>query len=347
MAKRARTDVLTTFVAATPAVAARLRRQPEGLHALLDGPREETGLDRWAHGVQFLLAGKARGVRGPLALLTTGGEKLGRSARWLSPEQVTALSKLLDDTAPDDLGDDTYDPARLDAERVAPGGWVRAAEETDRLSQMRELYAYLREHLSRQRKARKGVLVVTRRGPSLDDDDGGEAAAAPVEAPPPAPPATRPGGELLLEGEDGRRYERGAATPPPTLDPDLARLGLRPLGDMVVRPALEDGVVRTYRSDDGTILGAVILDGARVASTTFLSLLERDALVLTSDAFTIEKVKRRYFARTVSRGTPEQLLAALRERRAELAQKQGAPVAHPAELISAARAWEAWWSRLR
>ncbi len=345
MAKRARTDVLTSFVAATPAVAARLRREPEGIHALLDGPREETGLDRWAHGVQFLLTGEARGVRGPCALLTTGGEKLGRSARWLSPEQVAALSKLLDDTVPDDLGDDTYDPARLDAERVAPGGWVRAAEETDRLSQMRELYSYLREHLARQRKARKGVLVVTRREPSLDDGDDDEV-AAPAEAPPPPPPAG-PAGEVLLEGKDGRRYERGTATPAPTLDPALARLGLRPLGDMVVHPALKDGVVRTYRSDDGTILALVILDGARVGSTTFLSLLERDAVVLTSDAFTIEKVKKRYFARTVSGGSPDQLLAALRERRDELAKKQGAPVAHPAELVSVARAWEAWWSRLR
>ncbi len=170
--------------------------------------------------------------------------------------------------------------------------------------------------------------------------------AAPPVAPPPPPPAG-PAGEVLLEGKDGRRYERGTATPAPTLDPALARLGLRPLGDMVVHPALKDGVVRTYRSDDGTILALVILDGARVGSTTFLSLLERDAVVLTSDAFTIEKVKKRYFARTVSGGSPDQLVAALRERRDELAKKQGVPVAHPAELVSAARAWEAWWSRLR
>lgn len=343
MAKPARMDVHTTFVAATPAVAAKLRREPEGLHALLDGPREETGLDRWAHGVQFLLSGKAKGVRGPLALLTTGGEKLGRSARWLSPEQVAALSALFDDTPPDDLGDDTYDPARMDAEKVAPGGWVRADDEYDRLSQMRELYSYLREHLARQRKARKGVLVVTRREPSPEDDEDEEpVAAAPAEAPP-----AEPQGEVLLEGGGGRRYVRGAAAPPPTLDPAMARLGLRPLGDLVIHPDMAEGFVRFYRSDDGTIVAWVYLDGSRVATTTFVSVLASDALVVSTDAgVTTEKVKKRYFSRTISRGTPEELVAALRERRDELAKKHGAPVAQPAELVAAARVWEGWWSRL-
>jgi hypothetical protein len=56
----------------------------------------------------------------------------------------------------------------------------------------------------------------------------------------------------------------------------------------------------------------------------------------------LDKTKRRLFAKTVSRGTPAQLDAALRERRAGLEKKCGAPVAAAATLAGAAKIWEMW-----
>jgi hypothetical protein len=66
------------FVAVTLARAARLRSDPSTVTSLREGKREETGLDRYWHGVQYLLAARAKGVRGPLPCLTGGGENLGR-----------------------------------------------------------------------------------------------------------------------------------------------------------------------------------------------------------------------------------------------------------------------------
>src|SRR5215471_20767486 len=93
---------LAHFVAVAPAQAAELRRDPSGVATLREGTREETGLDCYWQGVQYLLAGRAKGVRGPAAWLTTGGEELGRTeggpVRYLSPDKVKKLSALVADT---------------------------------------------------------------------------------------------------------------------------------------------------------------------------------------------------------------------------------------------------------
>jgi len=64
-----------------------------------------------------------------------------------------------------------------------------------------------------------------------------------------------------------------------------------------------------------------------------------------SDAFVLEKVKKRVFATSMSKGTAAELDATMRERRAALEKKQGAPVVMLSELVSAATAWEAWWGK--
>jgi hypothetical protein len=83
---------LAHFVAVAPVRAAQLRRDPSAVTTLREGKREETGLDHDWHGVLYLLTGRAKGVRGPAARLTAGGEKLGRtrggSVRYLSPDDV-------------------------------------------------------------------------------------------------------------------------------------------------------------------------------------------------------------------------------------------------------------------
>src|SRR5262245_60863862 len=94
------------FVAVTPARAAKLRRDSAAIASLREGEREETGLGQYWHAVQYCLTGRAKGIRGPFAWFSGGGEKLGSTpggpVRYLSPEQVKELSQALADVEPDD-----------------------------------------------------------------------------------------------------------------------------------------------------------------------------------------------------------------------------------------------------
>jgi len=337
------------FVAVTPARAARLLSDPSTAANLREGEREETGLDRYWHGVQYLLAGRAKGVRGPLAWFTSGGEKVGRTpggvVRYLSPEQVRQLSTVLAEVEPDDLGDDVYDEAAMDAAGVYPGRWVRSGETFDQLGTMRELYSYLQAFLARQARAGNGVAVVMTREPAPGDDEDEVAHEPAADAPTGAPVAPASEGTGMLSGANGRRYDQIDGTPQPDLDATFVGLGYRPLGDMAVLPVLADSVVRAYRADDGMAVAACVVRADRVASTTFLALLAKDAVLVVSDAFVLEKPKKRVFATTMSTAKPAELDATLRERRAALEKKHGAPIVMPPDLSSAAKAWEAWWAK--
>jgi hypothetical protein len=77
------------FVAVTPARATRLLSDASTVAGLREGEREETGLDRYWHGVQHLLAGRAKGVRGPLRAPWL---PLSRAAPRAEPASVPAGS---------------------------------------------------------------------------------------------------------------------------------------------------------------------------------------------------------------------------------------------------------------
>ena len=336
-----------TLVAVSSARAAELRRDPSTAVSLREGTREEVGLAHYWHGVQYLLAGRAKGVRGPLAWLSGGGEEVattpGGPIRYLTPDHVNQLAAAVAEVEPDDLGDDVYDEAAMDAAGVYPGRWVRSGESFDPLGTMRELYSYLRTFLAKQAKAKHGVAIVMTLEPAPDDD------AAPPETsvPDPRPSAVAPAasGALLLAGASGRRYERVEGKPPTALDATFAGLGYRPLGNIVILPVLADSVVRSYRADDGKAVAACVMKGDQAASTTFLALLAKGAVLVVSDAFVLEKVKKRVFATMMSKAKPAELDTTLRKRLAELEKAQGTPVTMPTDLVSAAKAWEAWWAK--
>src|SRR5262245_22318471 len=73
--------------------------------------------------------------------------------------------------------------------------------------------------------------------------------------------------------------------------------------------------------------------------------LSKDAVLVVSDAFVLEKPRKRVFATMMSTAPPAELDAKLRERRALMAERRGAPVILPPEPVAAARAWEAWWAK--
>jgi hypothetical protein len=260
---------------------------------------------------------------------------------------VRELSTVLDETEPDDFGDDVYDEAAMDAAGVYPGRWVRNGETFDQLGTMRELYSYLREFLARQARAGNGVAIMMTLEPAPEDDDDEMPDREPSQATGTDEPVTRPRpGAVVLTGANGRRYDRIEGKPQKELDETFARLGYRPLGDMAILPVLAGSVVRTYRADDGMAVAACIVRPDGVASsTTFLALLGKDAVLVISDAFVLEKPKKRVFATMMSTAKPAELVAKLRERCAALEKKHGAPVIMPAELASAAQAWEAWWAK--
>jgi hypothetical protein len=68
-------------------------------------------------------------------------------------------------------------------------------------------------------------------------------------------------------------------------------------------------------------------------------------VLVVSDAFVLEKPKKRVFATMMSKANPAELEATLRKRLTELEKAQGDPVVLPSELMSAAKAWEAWWAK--
>jgi len=337
------------FVAVAPDRALRIRRDPSSATTLREGRREETGLDHYWHGVQYLLAGRAKGVRGPLVWLTGGGENVGRTpggpVRYLSPAQVKQLSAALAEVEPDELGDDVYDEAAMDAAGVYPGRWVRSGQTFDPLGTMRELYSYLRTFLAKQANAGNGVAIVMTLEPAPSDDDEDEDDDSADEAPAVASPAPKATGAVLLSGASGRRYARIEGTAQKKLDETLGRLSYRPLGDMVILPVLADCVVRAYRAEGGKAVAACVVNAGKIASTTFLALMTKGAVLVVSDAFVLEKPKKLVFATMKSTATPAELDATLRERRAALEKKFGPPIVLPAELVSAAKAWEAWWAK--
>lgn len=234
----------------------------------------------------------------------------------------------------------------MDAAAVYPGRWVRSGETFDPLGTMRELYSYVRTFLAKQAKAKRGVAIVMTLEPmpDLDEDDGASdrpAASAPATtSSPPASP-----GAALLSGANGRRYDRLEETPRKALDGSFARVGYRPLGDLAILPVFADSAVRAYRADDGKAVAACVMNGDQAASITLLALLSKGAVLVVSDAFVLEKPKKRVFATMMSKANPAELDATLRKRLAELEKAQGVPLVMSAELASAAKAWEAWWAK--
>ena len=335
-----------------------LRASPSALSKLLRRKTGRSSLGRYWHGVQYLLAGGAKEIREPLLWLTNGGEVLGRNGlgevRYLAPHQVAPLAKAFADESPDDLGDSVYDEAAMDAAGVYPGCWEKLARTYDPLGTLRELYSYAREFFEARVKDGKGVVLFLGEEDEefdeedFEDDDKGATAQAVPEAAPVAPTGT------IFTGGGGRYYTRADASSLvlgsllQQVDADLTGLGYSHVGDFTgVHPALAGGVARSFLSSDRTSAAFVLMSAERgVASTAFSSRLPGDALVQVSDAFMLEKKKMKFFASTVSRGTPAVLHAALLDRRRALEGKHGAAVAIAPTLEALVELFELYWSKI-
>ena len=335
------------WIGASPEHAARLRSAPEKLSSFLS-ENSAHGLGRWWQAVPYLITGRAKGVKEPIRWFTAGGVTLGKSdagpIRWLAPEQVARLAEALADEPPDELGQDHYDEAAMDAAGVYPKRWVRDGESYDQLGTIRELYSYVREFLAARKRDGKGVIVFLKKEVAFTEEEEGED-TAPFTTP--APAGERPVGAVVLIGDEGQWYTRADAAAHPNVarkmlsdaDSALAKIGYRHVGDFAIEGA---DVLRGYVSADGTIVAIAYFSERGLGSWTFLGRLEGGALVVASDAFTQELAKRKLFGLSLAKAGPAELHASVAERRGELAKRHGAPVVLESSLRSAIHAWDTY-----
>ena len=332
----------------------RARGNPESLSELVNGPaRWRTSLDIYWHVVPYLITGLPQNMNEPYCWFIEGGEIVGANEageiRYLSPAQVRVLAAALETETPDELGELTFDEAKMDHLNVYPARWVRWSETSDHLGTVRELYSYLREMIT-QRMEASGLLIHFETY-TIDDDDPepeGPTAPAPLDS------ATgEPSGKLLFTGvEDIRYHEADASTHPKAsteilrdIDAEMKASGYSVTGDFATSEN-PDHVIRCYISDDRTVIAIKYISAYAVGGYRFYSKLEDGSLVVSSDAFIREAKKVGYFADFLQNQPPSALQAAVVARRAKLEKKHGAPVTFAADLVTAAHIWEEQRTRL-
>ncbi len=155
-------------------------------------------------------------------------------------------------------------------------------------------------------------------------------------------------GELILEGEGGRRYHgydmhrlgQEAAARAEETDGTMAGLGYERLGDLVCTQ-LPDVVVRAYAKPGGETWAAFVQGRFGQHTLDFVTRFEKGAgLTTTRTPGSQDDSKRRDFKSSHPKADPATLHAHHEKRKAELAGKYGPPIPVTASLASFARALE-------
>ena len=332
----------------------RARGNPESLSELISGPaRWRTSLDIYWHAVPYLLTGLPENMNEPYCWFIEGGEIVGANEagdiRYLSPAQVRVLAAALENETPDELGELTFDEAKMDRHNIYPARWVRWSETSDHLGTVRELYSYLREMIT-QRMNGSGLLIHFEAYTIEDDDPEPEARTA---QPPPDSSTGGTLGRLLFTGVEDNRYHEADASKHPKasseilrdIDAEMKAIGYSVTGDFTTSDN-PDHTIRCYISDDRTVIAIKYISAYAVGGYRFYSKLEDGSLVVSSDAFIREFKKAGYFADFLQNQPPTALHAAVLARRAKLEKTRGKAVPFDADLVTAARLWEEQRTRL-
>ena len=311
------------------------------------------GLDRYWHAVAYLITGQASRLKEPVRWFTGGGEVLGRNdageIRYLSPDRVGRLAKVLAKESPDELGHTQYDEQAMDEAGVYPQRWVRDATNYDQLGTIRELYSYVREFLMSCEREQNGVIIYLKEERAFTEEEDE------VTPPTPAAPAqarVQPAGEAVLVGAHGKQYMRADACAHPNVTPQMLQeagavmqgLGYVHVGDMF---GYGTDVMRAYISKDRTVVALAYFSERGLGSWTFLAPLQEGALVVASDAFTQEIKKTKLFGLSLSKSTPAALHASVLERRVALSRSHGGPVILQPNLAAAAAVWDMYGAKSR
>ncbi len=152
------------FVAVAAETLEVLSRHPESVSDQFFPDRDDTewhlDIDKTWHAIHYLLTGCAWGGDWPLSAAILGGTEIGEDGgygkpRYLTPDEVATVAKGLGTVLPGALAA-RYDPARLNALGIYPGGWSTARETITRL---RTAFDELTAFYSRAAAAGRAVLL--------------------------------------------------------------------------------------------------------------------------------------------------------------------------------------------
>ncbi len=138
--------IICRLIQLPPEVAAALAASSGKLEQAVAEAKLYSGVYRYWHGIEFLLAQHQPGSHA--ARWLTLGSEVGaakgpvRAPRVIAPGEVVALHKELSGITPEDLVPH-YDAAALDAAKIYPECWVQWEESFDPLGQVLEHYTFL------------------------------------------------------------------------------------------------------------------------------------------------------------------------------------------------------------
>jgi hypothetical protein len=164
--------VICRLIEVTPADAARILARPAELDDVVKAATRHTGVYRYWHAIDWLLAQHLPGRSG--ARLLEAGTAVTRAAgdvpgsRVLDSAQARALHEAVSSVTPEALAPH-YDAAALDAAGVYPATWVEWEETFDPLGQVLEHYTYLQFIVADCANAGDGMVLRF-----VFDDDGSD-----------------------------------------------------------------------------------------------------------------------------------------------------------------------------
>jgi len=134
----------------------RLRAAPDSVEDFFFNDGRVRGIDKAWQGIHFLLTGDPVGGSSPLASLIMGGEPFGsEDVRLLDADEVSAVSQAIE-RIDKRLFVERFDPKRLEAADIYPGGWDEGDVAVEYLVQH---YERLRQDFLDAAKAGQAILV--------------------------------------------------------------------------------------------------------------------------------------------------------------------------------------------
>lgn len=136
--------------------------QPNTLAQAIESAKIYSGVYRYWHGIEYLLAqhrpGSAAATWLSIGTRVSAATDVVPAATALSPQEVAQLDAVLREVPPDDLIPH-YEAGALDQARIYPRTWTEWEETFDPLGQVLEHYSYLQMFVDKRAAAGDGMLL--------------------------------------------------------------------------------------------------------------------------------------------------------------------------------------------
>jgi hypothetical protein len=154
--------IICRLIEIAPGVAEQLAADPGALEETVESARVHTGVYRYWHGIEYLLAQSCPEM--PAAKWLGLGRALASPAGDVPPSrvvpaaEVAQLAAVLRETEPEALAA-YYDPEALDGAAIYPRQWSEWEETFDPLGQLLEHYSFLQGFAQRCSAAGDALLL--------------------------------------------------------------------------------------------------------------------------------------------------------------------------------------------